>query len=194
MKLRISNKFFLLVLISIIICFYFFFLLQNKNKIIVSQTELKKKIGTKSQNSTTFLNFKHVYINTDGKEFVTTGGKAYFDNNNNNLINLLDVHSFTKNKKGFILDIKSNTAFYNKIENNIFYKGNVIIKYKDGIIYTDNANYYQNKNIIELIDNVIVQNNKMEVKSDKAVLNTINKNIDLTMNEKNKKIYGIQKK
>ena len=65
-----------------------------------------------------------------------------------------------------------------------------MITNKDGVIRAEIANFFANENKIKLENNVIFKDNKDTIKGDIAELNTLTYNLLISMNNKNKRVYG----
>lgn len=184
-------------LIIFIISFYSFFFQKNKGSIKINQNTIDTlNLNTKERltvDSTVFENVKYKFYDNN-KEFITTGKAAEISKKNSNVINIYNVYSFTKLKDNSLLEIRSNKAVFFKKEKDIFYEDNVVISNAKGVIKTDTAKYFSKKRIIELYENIKIFDEKTQIIGDIGIYD-IQKNIyELSMIDKEKKVYGKRKK
>ena len=121
------------------------------------------------------------------------GKQANISKNQPNLVQVLNVHSFTKLNDGSILNVRSDKAEYNKNNNNIRYYQNVVITNKAGVITADKGDFFANKNLIKL-EKVIYKDDQNLIKADFAILNTLSNNLEMFMENKKSRVYGQRKK
>ena len=162
-------------------------------------------IENKIYDVTNFLKFhpggKNVLLKKGGKdvteEFITIHPygviEAYLNKDQPDLVELKNVHSFTKLNDGSTLSVKADKANYYKKSKNIKYYQNVKILNKDGIITAKIANFLSDKNLIRLEQNVIYKDNKNTIKGDIAELNTMTNNLEIFMLKEKDRVYGKRK-
>lgn len=191
-KKRNKANIFLLCVFSLSFLFYSYSVLTNKGAIKLKKNEDLKDVINLNSGVTKFSDVEYKSTSRNNKDFITRGKEAYISTDQPNLINIDDVHSFTKLNDGTVLDIRSDKAKYFKATKNIQYYENVIIKNKDGIIKAENANFYANKNLIKL-EKATYKDGQNLITSDIVMLNTLTNNIELLMKEKKDRVYGQRK-
>ena len=193
----LKKKNILLLSIALIaISFYGYNISKNKGSIKIINNNEVNQINKPENLGTGITKFTNVeYKNTSKKkqDYITRGKQAIISKKKPNLIELINVHSFTILNDGSILNVKSNKARYEKNTKDILYYDNVIIQNKDKIINADNANFLSNQNLIQL-EKVIYKDNKNIIRGDFAKLNTITNNLEIFMKKKNNKVYGKREK
>lgn len=187
---KVKANIFIIFVTLLAILFYGLSILKNKGSIEIKQSTQKTDEILLQKGVTKFSNVEYKTFDKDDKEYVTKGKEALISKNKPDLIELNDVHSFTKLKDGTILNIRSDKANYFKSTKNISYIKNVIITNKDSKITADFADFYQNKNLIRLTNNVIFKDTKSIIKGDIAELNTLNNNLEIFMKKNRDKVYG----
>jgi len=91
------------------------------------------------------------------------------------------------------LTITSDNAIYNNSTYNTNFSENILIKYMDNIIYSDNLDLDFNENIVKIYNNVVYEGVKGKIKTDNVLVNLLNKNVEIFMTNPEKKIMVISK-
>lgn len=183
---------FLIFTILFFFFFYGYYIFQNKGTIKIEDTKnisLPKKSSDSSLGTTKFTDVEYKISSQNKYEYVTRGKEAFITKNKPNLIQLNIVNSFTTLKDGSVLNIKSDKAIYNKKTNNIKYYQNVLMTNKSKIITSDVANFFSNKNLIEL-ERVKYKDEKNLIKGDIVKFNTKTNNLEIHMKNEKDKVYG----
>ena len=107
---------------------------------------------------------------------------------NLNLINLKGVFAVINLFDGRMITIRSDSALYDRSNNDTKFKGNVIINEKFNSIKAENADLYFSKNLINIFENVEISNDKALLKSDKLDINLLKGFAKFSMNKKNQKV------
>ena len=107
---------------------------------------------------------------------------------NSKLVNLRGVSAIINLIDGKIININSDTAIYNQINNDTKFKGNVIITENFNSIKAENADLFFSKNLINIFENVEISNNNALLKSDKLDINLLKGFAKFSMNKKNQKV------
>ncbi|WP_440679054.1 hypothetical protein [Candidatus Pelagibacter sp. HIMB1517] len=191
---NISN-FLILITVLLTLVFYGHYLNKNKGSIKIndSVSENKDIVSNLEGGMTKFSDVEYKTTSNKGTDFITRGKVAYISKKKPNLIELENVHSFTKLKDKSILNIKSEKATYAKNSKNIRYYQRVIISNKDRTIVAVEAIFYANKNQIKL-EEVIYRDGVNLIKSDFAEFDAETNNLQLLMKNKKDRVYGQRKK
>ena len=84
--------------------------------------------------------------------------------------------------------IFSDKAIYNNINYNTKFYGNVIAKYREQTIFSENINLDFEIKLVTIYKNVLFQNLQTEIKTDKIEFDLMTKNILMFMDDKENKI------
>ena len=192
---KAKSNFFLFIVILISVIFYFYNISQNKGSIKIEKEHSNdiKNNNTIEKNITKFTNVEYKTFDDSGRDYITKGKEAYLNKDQPDLVELKNVHSFTKLNDGSTLSVKADKANYYKKSKNIKYYQNVKILNKDGIITAKIANFLSDKNLIRLEQNVIYKDNKNTIKGDIAELNTMTNNLEIFMLKEKDRVYGKRK-
>jgi len=195
MIIKKNKSFFFLIITFFLLSFflYYYFISTNKGSIKIKNINEINDISNLESGITKFSDVEYKAISKNNKEFITMGKQANISKNQPNLVQVLNVHSFTKLNDGSILNVRSDKAEYNKNNNNIRYYQNVVITNKAGVITADKGDFFANKNLIKL-EKVIYKDDQNLIKADFAILNTLSNNLEMFMENKKSRVYGQRKK
>jgi len=104
------------------------------------------------------------------------------------LLNMIDVWAVFLDKKRGLLTVKADSAIYNSVNYKTIFKNNIIVKYLDKLILSNNMELDFQKNILILYGNVEYKDQKYEMYSDIISIDLITNNIDISMIDVNKNV------
>ena len=96
-------------------------------------------------------------------------------------------------EKNTVLEIKSNNAIFNSSTYNTSFSNNININYLDNNLSSNKLILDFEKSIVIISDNIVYDGLKGIGKADNIKIDLISKNVEISMNDKNKKIELIQK-
>ena len=103
-------------------------------------------------------------------------------------INLKEVKSEIKLKNGNVIIITSDTATYNKSNNNTKFKGNITVVNEANLLKSDNLDLYSSENQLYVYNNITYSNEQMNLIADKIEINLLNGLTKISMYKDTKKI------
>ena len=197
MKLKLFFQGILFIsIISILIAFYYVFL-QNKNeKNLISKED---DLILDNAVSNELINIEYNSIDAEGNTFYINAEKAIIEFkdqsgiDNESEVSLNGVISVINLKEKGIINIYSDYAIYNKLNHDTLFYDNVKVEYLGNSISADNLDLIFSKKISRIYNNVVYKNNKLNLNTDKAIIDMVSGDIKLEMNEKNKKVKLISK-
>jgi lipopolysaccharide assembly outer membrane protein LptD (OstA) len=86
------------------------------------------------------------------------------------------------------IEIRSNTARFNTISNNINFFGDVKVRYLNNLIFANKLDFNYKNNNIKIHENVIYKGNYGSVQADNMEINLTTKNLKLFMNNENDRV------
>ena len=110
-----------------------------------------------------------------------------------NEVKLFGVNAEIAQENQEIIYIYSETANYNKINNNTEFKKKVNVKYGDQLIDSEILNLNFKDNLIEILENVYYVNKNTKIKADKVEIDLLNKKLKISMINKKDKVNIISK-
>ncbi len=186
-----------IILIILSVFFYKKYIEADKN-LTQSQSEIQKYnensfIEENNETSNIIENLRYVSKDLLGNTYIINAQSAEVQENKKDHVKLFEVFSKIIQQNDEIIYIKSNSADYNKINNNTVFKDNVNVKYGNQSIDANNISLDFSKNLIEIQENVYYKNNNARIKADKIELNFENKKIKISMDKLNDKIEIVGK-
>ena len=186
-----------IILIILSVFFYKKYIETNKNS-TKNQIEIKKNnenssIEENNETSNIIENLRYVSKDLLGNTYIINAQSAEFQENKKDHVKLFEVFSKIIQQNDEVIYIKSDSADYNKINNNTVFKDNVNVKYGDQSIDANNISLDFSKNLIEIQENVYYKNENARIKADKIELNFENKKIKISMDKLDEKIEIVGK-
>ena len=127
------------------------------------------------------------YISQDlmGNTYVINAESAKFEESETDNIFLFKVNAEIIRKDSEVIRIYSESANYNKKNNDTVFKDNVNIEYTDQIIKAGIVKLNFTQNLIEIIENVYYMNSNTKIYADKIELDYLRKKMRISMVNKN---------
>ena len=186
-----------IILIILSVFFYKKYIEADKN-LTQNQSEIQKNnenslVEENNETSNIIENLRYVSKDLLGNTYIINAQSAEVHENKKDHVKLFEVFSKIIQQNDEIIYIKSNSADYNKINNNTVFKDNVNVKYGDQSIDANNISLDFSKNLIEIQENVYYKNNNARIRADKIELNFENKKIKISMDKLDDKIEIVGK-
>ena len=190
----------LIIFISIIIIFIYTYIKDDLNKIKivnVDEKNLEENIKSENLEYQSDIQEKNMDVTTDieyvsednkGNIFKITSKSSTTNLENADIINLKEVKSEIKLKNGNVIIITSDTATYNKSNNNTKFKGNVTVVNEANLLKSDNLDLYSSENQLYVYNNITYSNEQMNLIADKIEINLLNGLTKISMYKDTKKI------
>ena len=123
------------------------------------------------------------YISQDlmGNTYVINAESAKFEESETDNIFLFKVNAEIIRKDSEVIRIYSESANYNKKNNDTVFKDNVNIEYTDQIIKAGIVKLNFSQNLIEIIENVYYMNSNTKIYADKIELDYLRKTMRISM-------------
>ncbi len=164
--------------------FYYKFFTGNNNQaksITKENEELYSNLDSQITNE--LVNIEYNSSDNEGNTFYINAQRALIssENQKNNDINLEGVVSVINLKNRGIINIYSNKAIYNKISNNTLFFDDVKIEYLDNKISSQNLDVIFTEKISKIYNDVVFKNNKLNLVTDKILIDMITGDVKLEM-------------
>ena len=171
--------------------FYYKFFTGNNNqaKSIAEESE-EVHSNLDSQITNELVNIEYNSSDNEGNTFYINAQRALIssENQKNNDINLEGVVSIINLKNRGIINICSNKAIYNKISNNTLFFDDVKIEYLDNKISSQNLDVIFTEKISKVYNDVVFKNNKLNLITDKILIDMITGDVKLEMKNNYEKV------
>ena len=186
---------FFLVLISTI--FYFKYFSDHskepeKQSSLSIKNEKKPDLAKNEIDKNKIQNLKYTSEDLQGNIYTITADSAQLIDDNLSEVQLFKVYAEINQKNQETIFINSETANYNKVNNNTIFNKKVNVKYGEQIINSEILKLDFLNNLIEILDNVQYTSKNTEIYADKVEINLLYKKLKISMiNNKDKvKITG----
>ena len=182
----------LILLILLSFLFYYKYFTDDIKKIEKREIEnvIEKKMTVINQNDVeknTIENLRYISEDLSGNTYTVTAQSATLKEDKLNEVQLFEVNAEIIRKNQEIIYIYSETANYNKINNNTVFKKKVNVKYGNQTIDSEILNLNFKNNLIEILENVFYVNENTKIKADKVEIDLLDKKLKISMiNQKDK--------
>ena len=176
----------LLILSSVI--FYKKFFEKNLDlteKNLNEEKVFNKNFDDNTKNSNVVETLKYTSQDLIGNTYVIDAESAKFEKDGKENIILFKVYAEIIRQDTETIKIYSDTANYNKKNNDTVFKKAVSIEYGDQTIKAEEVRLNFSENLIEIIENVYYMNNETKMYADKVELDLLKKKMKITMNNQN---------
>ena len=163
----------------------------KKNELNKSENIVKKKDQQINQEETSdniIENLKYISEDLLGNTYTVIAQSATLNQDKISEVQLFEVSAEISRQNQDVIYINSNTANYNKLNNNTVFRGKVNVKYGDQTIDSETLNLNFENNLIEILDNVSFVNKNTNIKADKVEIDLIYKKLKISMINKNDKV------
>ena len=183
----------LIFLIAASFLFYHKYFTEDVKKIEKKETDSisEKKsaeINSNNENKNTIENLKYVSEDLLGNKYTVTAKSATLKEDKLNEVQLFEVNAEIARENQEIIYIYSETAKYNKMNNNTVFKKKVNVEYGNQIINSEILNLNFQNNLIEILENVYYVNENTKIKADKVEIDLLDKKLKISMINKKDKV------
>jgi len=182
-------QFFLVM--AIIILFFITYYSGDKDEIIDANKNSSTENASKLTEETSNIIEKVNYTGNNGKGtfFELNAAIAEIKYDEPNLSRLQDVFVVIRLRNLRTIHIQSDKAVFDKISNDTNFFGNVkITDEQDNVITSDNLDFYNSKNLLQVYNNVAYTGKKGDLIADQVLVDLLNNKADIFMFEKGDKV------
>tara|TARA_E500000178_G_scaffold233835_1_gene230299 strand:- start:237 stop:842 length:606 start_codon:yes stop_codon:yes gene_type:complete len=151
-----------------------------------TKVEINKNIKNKESNSTTFYNITYSGIDLSGNRYILQAKEAKNGDVTNELLKLKNVKATFYFKNDKMLNITSNSGFYNNKTLDMIFENEVNGKYDGSILLAEKAEYFNSKNILIITDNVRVKDPKGVFSAEKLLFDIKKNTLNISSSERSK--------
>ena len=179
---------FLFSLIIIISIFFYRSYFTQKDITKIDKLNIDEKVLSESKNNL-IQNLEYNVILNDNSEYLITADESeILYKNDVELVSMKNVIAKFFDVDNSLLVITSNKAVFNNSIYDTEFRENVEVKYLDHFIQSDKLDLNISKNIVIIYDNVIYEGIKGEIFTDNIIINLITKDVEIFMNNSQKKV------
>ena len=178
------------LVIAIIILFFTTYYSGDKDEIIDanknSSTENASKLTEKTSN--VIEDVSYAGSNNKGTFFEINAAITEIKHDEPNLSRLQDVFVVIRLRNLRIIHIEADAGIFNKATNDSEFFGNVKITEQDNVITSDNLDFYNSKNLLQVYNNVTYTSKKGNLIADHVLVDLLNNEANIFMFEKGDKV------
>ena len=149
---------------------------------------IDQSIKKKDTEKNIIENLKYVSEDLLGNKYIITAQSATLKEDKLNEVQLFEVNAKINRQNQEAIYIYSQTANYNKVNNNTIFRKKVNVKYGDQTIDSETLNLNFKDNLIEILKNVYYVNKNTKIKADKVEIDLLNKKLKISMINKKDKV------
>ena len=183
---------FALLIITSLLFYYQYFAADVKkvdNNISENVSEKKDaEVNLNEENKNIIENLKYISEDLLGNTYILTARSATLKEDELNEVQLFEVNAEIARENQEIIYIYSETANYNKINNNTIIKKKVNVKYGNQRIDSGILDLNFKNNLIEILENVYYVNENTKIKADKVEIDLVDKKLKISMINKKDKV------
>ena len=183
---------FALLIITSLLFYYQYFAADVKkvdNNISENLSEKKDaEVNLNEENKNIIENLKYISEDLLGNTYILTARSATLKEDELNEVQLFEVNAEIARENQEIIYIYSETANYNKINNNTVFKKKVNVKYGNQRIDSGILDLNFKNNLIEILENVYYVNENTKIKADKVEIDLVDKKLKISMINKKDKV------
>ena len=169
-------------LVSVLILYSTYF---NKNEpveILVKKDEkVKKQTDIVEDNKSSFEDVEYKGIDLNGNRYVLRSESADFDLDKPELINMKIMTAFFYFKDGTVLKVEGDYGSYNNKTKDMQFRDNIVALYLTHILYSDNLDFMNSKNLLTIYGNVKTESVQGNVEADNMIFDLTKQTLDISM-------------
>ena len=159
-----------------------------------SQINDKRLVTKENQETANIIeNLRYVSKDLFGNTYIINAQSAQIEEGKVNQVKLFEVMAKIIQKDDEVIYINSNSADYNKANNNTIFKTNVNVKYGEQSIDADMIDLNFSQNQIKIKENVYYRNNNAKLNADKIEIDIKSKKLKISMNKQNDNVEILSK-
>ena len=177
-----------LILIVVSFSFYFNFLKTSKTSDL-KEIEIKENSSLLKSENNLIKNLEYnVTFDNNTKYTITAELSELKYEDDIEIVKMQFVTAIFNDKDGIPLIITSKNASYNNLNYNTSFSNSVKVIYLNNVLLSEKLDINFNENIIKIYENVVYEGLQGTVKADNVKLNLLSKNMEIFMQNDNKKI------
>ena len=174
----------ILIFIVGVLLIYFTYLNKDYDEKIESVQKVKEKENDEKKtdlDSNTFENVEYKGVDLRGNRYTIKSEVADFKVENPELINMKVMSAFFYFKDGTILKVRGDHGTYNNKTNDMNFRENIKVTYKEDALFSDNLDFLNSKNYLKIYGNVRAESIKGNIKADNLEFDLLKQTLDISM-------------
>ena len=188
---------FILIIFLLLLSLIFYkkyFQIDNKIPKDKKETEINNEktknpeIDKDKKDANIIQNLRYVSEDLLGNTYILSATSAEIIKDDQDNVNLFEVEGEIIQEDGEKIEITSETAKYNRQNNNTLFKENVLVLYGNQTIKADIVNIDFTKNSIEVLENVHYTNENIKMFADIVEIDLLKNKLKISMKDQKNKI------
>ena len=174
----------ILIFIVGVLLIYFTYLNKDYDEKIESVQKVKEKENDEKKtdlDSNTFENVEYKGVDLRGNRYTIKSEVADFKVENPELINMKVMSAVFYFKDGTILKVRGDHGTYNNKTNDMNFRENIKVTYKEDALFSDNLDFLNSKNYLKIYGNVRAESIKGNIKADNLEFDLLKQTLDISM-------------
>jgi hypothetical protein len=169
-------------LVSVLILYSTYFYKNEPVEILVKKDEkVKKQTDIVEDNKSSFEDVEYKGIDLNGNRYVLRSESADFDLDKPELINMKIMTAFFYFKDGTVLKVEGDYGSYNNKTKDMQFRENIVALYLTHILYSDNLDFMNSKNLLTIYGNVKTESVQGNVEADNMIFDLTKQTLDISM-------------
>ena len=180
----------LILLICIALFFsYKFYFSESKKKILETVLINENQENTDQKDRGNIIkDISYNSFNSLGNIYEIAAEYGEINSKNTNIILMNNVNATITDKDKNKIKVSSNFAKYNTLTYETNFYDDVLVLYVDTSIKSKNLDFFFEKNLVYMSNEIVYKNSNTELEADNLEINILSNNVRLYMNNKNEKI------
>ena len=188
---------FILIIFLLLLSLIFhkkYFQVDNKISEVKKETKIdnekikNREINEEKKDANIIQNLRYVSEDLLGNTYILSATSAEIIKDDQDNVNLFEVEGEIIREDGEKIEITSETAKYNRQNNNTLFKENVLVLYGNQTIEANIVNIDFTKNSIEVLENVYYTNENIKMFADIVEIDLLKNKLKISMKDKKNKI------
>ena len=174
----------ILIFIVGVLLIYFTYLNKDYDEKIESVQKVKEKENDEKKadlDSNTFENVEYKGVDLRGNRYTIKSEVADFKVENPELINMKVMSAVFYFKDGTVLRVRGDYGTYNNKTNDMNFRENIKVTYKEDALFSDNLDFLNSKNYLKIYGNVRAESIKGNIKADNLEFDLLKQTLDISM-------------
>lgn len=189
-------QFTLIILLLLLTVIFYKEYFQSDNKVLeikkennINNEKIKEtEIIEEKKDANIIQNLRYVSEDLIGNTYILSATSAEIIKNDQDNVNLFNVEGEIIQDNGEKIEITSNTAKYNRENNNTLFKENVLVLYGNQTIKAEIMMINFTKNSIEIFENVHYTNENLEIFADIVEIDLLKNKLKISMKDQKNKV------
>ena len=188
---------FILIIFLLLLSLIFYkkyFQVDNKISEVKKETKIdnekikKREINEEKKDANIIQNLRYVSEDLLGNTYILSATSAEIIKDDQDNVNLFEVEGEIIREDGEKIEITSETAKYNRQNNNTLFKENVLVLYGNQTIKANIVDIDFTKNSIEVLENVHYTNENIKMFADIVEIDLLKNKLKISMKDQKNKI------